>query len=76
MESGRAKYVTASDSEALEAFKTLSETEGIMPALESAHAVSFATDLAGKLGNRHCIIVNLSGRGDKDVDIVARSLRE
>ncbi len=76
MESGRAKYVTASDREALEAFKTLSETEGIMPALESAHAVSFATNVAGKLTTRDCIVVNLSGRGDKDVDIVARNLRE
>ncbi len=72
MSSGRAKYVTASDKEALESFKILSETEGIMPALEPAHALSFAVKLAGKLGKRDSMIVNLSGRGDKDVDIVAK----
>ncbi len=72
MRSGRATYVTASDQEALNAFKTLSETEGIMPALEPSHALSFAAKLAKKLGNRDSIIVNLSGRGDKDMDIVAK----
>ncbi len=74
MRSGRAKYVTASDQEALDAFKTLSETEGILPALESAHALSFAAKLARKLETRDSIIVNLSGRGDKDVDIVAKHI--
>ena len=73
-QSGRAKYVTASDKEALHAFRTLSETEGIMPALEPAHALSFATKLARKFGARDSIIVNLSGRGDKDVDIIAQHL--
>ena len=73
-QSGRAKYVTASDKEALDAFRTLSETEGIMPALEPAHALSFATKLAKKFGAPDSIIVNLSGRGDKDVDIVAEHL--
>ncbi len=74
-QSGRAKYVTASDQEALTAFRILSESEGIMPALESAHALSFATKLAKKIGTRDSIIVNLSGRGDKDVDIVAQHLQ-
>ncbi len=73
-QSGRAKYVTASDKEALDAFRILSEDEGIMPALEPAHALSFATKLAKKFGARDSIIVNLSGRGDKDVDIVAAHL--
>src|SRR5713101_2289391 len=72
MSSGRAKYVTASDQEALDAFKTLSEREGIMPALEPAHAVSFAAKLAKKLGIHDSIIVNLSGRGDKDVETIAK----
>ncbi len=72
MSSGRAKYVTASDQEALDAFKTLSEREGIMPALEPAHAVSFAAKLAKKLGKHDSIIVNLSGRGDKDVETIAK----
>ena len=75
MKSGRTKYVTASDREALEAFRTLSEKEGIMPALEPAHALSFAMKLAGRLGGRDSIIVNLSGRGDKDVDIVAKHIQ-
>ena len=66
--------MTASDKEALDAFRTLSETEGIMPALEPAHALSFATKLAKKIGAHNSIIVNLSGRGDKDVDIVAQHL--
>ncbi len=74
MTSGRAKYVTASDGEALEAFKSLSEEEGIMPALEPAHALSYAMKLAKRLGKNDTIIVNLSGRGDKDVEIVARHL--
>ncbi len=74
MASGRAKYVSASDSEALEAFKTLSEKEGIMPALEPAHALSYAMRLAKKFGTNDSIVVNLSGRGDKDVEIVAKHL--
>jgi tryptophan synthase beta chain len=72
MSSGRAKYVTASDGEALEAFRGLSEKEGIMPALEPAHALSHAMKLAKKLEGHDSIIVNLSGRGDKDVEIVAK----
>ena len=74
MTAGRAKYVTVSDEEALEAFKNLSQLEGIMPALESAHAISYAIKLAKSLGTRDSIIVNLSGRGDKDVEIIAKHL--
>ncbi len=74
MTAGRAKYVTVSDGEALEAFKNLSQLEGIMPALESAHAISYAMRLAKSLGTRDSIIVNLSGRGDKDVEIIAKHL--
>ncbi len=71
---GRTKYVTQTDSEALNAFKQLSQLEGIMPALEPAHALSYATQLAKKIGTEDSIIVNLSGRGDKDVDTIARQL--
>ena len=71
-EQGRAEYVWATDAEALEAFDLLSRREGIIPALESAHAVSHAVKLANELGEDGLIIVNLSGRGDKDVDTVAK----
>lgn len=64
--SGRAEYVTVSDQEALEAFKELSRVEGIIPALESAHAVAYAMKLAPKCRQDEIIVVNLSGRGDKD----------
>jgi tryptophan synthase beta chain len=70
-ESGRARYLAIDDQEALAAFHMLSETEGIIPALESAHAVAFAVQLAGELTKENVIIVNLSGRGDKDVSQVA-----
>jgi len=72
-DSGRVRYVSASDSEALSAFHLLSEKEGIIPALESAHAVAFAIKLAKKAGKGKTIIVNLSGRGDKDLEHVART---
>lgn len=65
--SGRATYGAVTDSEALEAFHRLSRTEGIIPALESAHAVAYAMALAPTMKKDHVIIVNLSGRGDKDV---------
>jgi tryptophan synthase beta chain len=68
---GRVNYTTASDSDALAAFGKLAELEGIMPALEPAHALSFATKLAKHLKPTDSIIVNLSGRGDKDLEIVA-----
>lgn len=69
--SGRAKYLAVDDKEALRAFHMLSETEGIIPALESAHAVAFAVKLATELPKENLMIVNLSGRGDKDVSQVA-----
>ena len=72
---GRVKYVTANDQEALNAFKTLSEIEGIIPALESSHAVAYAMKFASQLSKDKIIIVNLSGRGDKDIDYVSQLLR-
>ena len=72
MSIGRTKYVTQTDADALTAFKRLSQLEGIMPALEPAHAISYATKLAKTLEKEDSIIVNLSGRGDKDVDMIAR----
>ncbi|MTI81853.1 MAG: tryptophan synthase subunit beta [Firmicutes bacterium] len=69
-ESGRAEYVAINDNEALEAFQELSRTEGIIPALESAHAISHAIKMAPNLDKDKIIIVNVSGRGDKDVDQV------
>lgn len=68
---GRVKYVSVTDSDALAAFHLLSETEGIIPALESAHAVAFATILSKSLPTDGAMIINLSGRGDKDVNQVA-----
>jgi tryptophan synthase beta chain len=69
-ETGRAKYVAVTDKQALEGFKMLSELEGIIPALESSHAVYYATQLARGASRNKTIIVCLSGRGDKDIDIV------
>ena len=69
-ETGRCDYVTASDEEALEAFRILSRLEGIIPALESAHAVAYAIKMAEDLGEDGVVVVNLSGRGDKDMGIV------
>lgn len=66
----RVTYVTANDKEALDAFFELSRVEGIIPALESAHAVAYATKLARTLDKDKTILVNLSGRGDKDIDYV------
>jgi tryptophan synthase beta chain len=73
-ELGRAEYVSASDADALDAFGALARLEGILPALESAHAVAWARRLAADLGPGRCILVNLSGRGDKDVQTVMRHL--
>lgn len=72
--SGRAEYVTISGQEALEAFQMLSKTEGIIPALESSHAVAYAIKLANKLAKEDVLVVNLSGRGDKDVEQVFKML--
>jgi len=71
---GRAEYVAVTDRQALDAFLLLSETEGIIPALESAHAVAHVVELAPKLARDQVVVVNLSGRGDKDVVEVARLL--
>lgn len=68
----RASYVSITDAEALEAFHLLSKTEGIIPALESAHAIAYLPKLAKQCNENEIIIVNLSGRGDKDVEIVAK----
>jgi len=67
---GRVEYSKVSDAEALEAFHRLARTEGILPALESAHAIAFALRLAQRMSRRSWILVNLSGRGDKDLEIV------
>lgn len=73
-ETGRAQYVAVTDSDALSAVSLLSKTEGIIPALESAHAVYHAVELAKSLDRNQVMIVNLSGRGDKDMPIVTRHL--
>lgn len=73
-DTGRVEYVTASDQEALDAFVTLSRVEGIIPALESAHALAHAFKMAPTLSKEKIILVNLSGRGDKDIDFVAEKL--
>ena len=71
-DSGRAQYVSVTDDEALEAFHLLTRKEGIMPALESAHAVAYALRLAAEMEPEQTVLVNLSGRGDKDVHTVAQ----
>jgi tryptophan synthase beta chain len=71
-DSGRAQYVAATDEEALHAFHTLCRTEGIMPALESSHALAHAMKIAPALGKDKVLLVNLSGRGDKDMHTVAK----
>ena len=75
-DSGRADYVAVNDEEALDGFKLLCLTEGITPALETAHAISYAAMLATSLKKDEIIVVNLSGRGDKDMDIVTEALGE
>jgi tryptophan synthase beta chain len=73
-DSGRASYVSCSDADALKATVTLSRTEGILPALESAHAVAEAIRLAPTMAKTDVLMVNLSGRGDKDMGVLAREL--
>ena len=75
-DNGRVEYISATDDEALEAFQLCSRLEGIIPALETAHALARAGDLAKELGPGKIIIVNLSGRGDKDIFTVAKALGE
>jgi len=71
-DSGRAEYVNINDDEALAAFHQLTRVEGIIPALESSHAVAYATKLATTMGKEQSIVVNLSGRGDKDIFTIAK----
>ena len=73
-DSGRASYVSVTDEQALEGFRLLCETEGIIPALESAHAIYHAAEIAAGLDRKRLIIINLSGRGDKDLDIATGAL--
>jgi tryptophan synthase beta chain len=72
-DSGRAEYVNVTDEEALAAFHTLCRTEGIIPALESSHAVAYAMKLAPTMAKDRILLVNLSGRGDKDMHTVAKA---
>lgn len=71
---GRIDFVSATDAEALEAFQLLSELEGLIPALESAHAIAHIKKLAPRLSKDQIVVINLSGRGDKDVEVVAKLL--
>ena len=71
---GRARYQSATDAEALEGVQLLSETEGIIPALETAHAVAALPELADALGENAVIVFNCSGRGDKDMETIADHL--
>jgi tryptophan synthase beta chain len=73
-DTGRARYVAVTDAEALQGFHLLSRTEGIIPALEPAHALAYLKTLAPALGRDKVVIVGLSGRGDKDVDTVAKAM--
>jgi len=70
-DTGRAEYVTVNDDEALSAFHDLTRIEGIMPALESSHALAYTAKLAPEMSSDEIIIINLSGRGDKDIQTVA-----
>lgn len=73
-DSGRATYVAATDEEALRGFKICTELEGIIPALETSHALWTAFHLAGKMGKEEDLVVSLSGRGDKDVEQIANAI--
>jgi tryptophan synthase beta chain len=73
-DAARVEYGSVSDAEALEAFQMLSRLEGIIPALESAHAVAHAVKVARELGREQIVVVNLSGRGDKDINSVREQL--
>ncbi len=73
-ETGRAEYVTATDEEALEAFQWLACAEGLIPALESAHAVAHARKIVPTLDKDKIVVINLSGRGDKDVETALKFL--
>ena len=68
------KYESVTDDEALEGFKLLTREEGIMPALESSHAIAYAAKLAPKMEKDQILVINISGRGDKDIHTVAEYL--
>jgi tryptophan synthase beta chain len=68
------EYTSVSDDQALQAFQMLSKLEGIIPALESAHAVAYGLKVAGEMKSDETVIINLSGRGDKDIDTVRGTL--
>ena len=72
----RARYVTGTDDQAVQAFLTLSRLEGIIPALEPSHAISYSMELAKEMDKDDIIVVTLSGRGDKDVQVVQDYLDE
>jgi tryptophan synthase beta chain len=74
-DSGRAEYVSADDTAALDAVVRLARTEGILPAIESAHAVAEALKIAPAMAAHDILVVNLSGRGDKDMGILAQELK-
>lgn len=74
-DTGRAEYVSITDTEALEAFQMLARTEGLIPALEAAHAVAYLARIAPSLNRETIVVLNLSGRGDKDMETAARELR-
>ncbi|VBB69245.1 Tryptophan synthase beta chain [invertebrate metagenome] len=73
---GRVEYVPITDTEALQAFQILTRLEGVIPALESSHAIAYTVKLAPTLSREHVLVVNLSGRGDKDVSTVAKVMRQ
>jgi tryptophan synthase beta chain len=72
-DSGRARYVSVTDDEALKAFHSLCRLEGIIPALESSHALAYAMKIAPTMAREKILLVNLSGRGDKDMHTVAKA---
>jgi tryptophan synthase beta chain len=74
-ETGRVRYVNVSDRKAVEGFMLLSETEGIIPALESAHAIAYAREVVPKMKKGEIVIINVSGRGDKDVEIIKKFIK-
>ena len=71
-DSGRVEYASVTDKEALEAMSVLSRTEGIIPALESSHAIAYGIDLAKKMSPEESLVICLSGRGDKDMEAVIK----
>ncbi len=73
-DNGRAEYYSVTDKEAVAAFQRLSQLEGIIPALETAHAIAYLETLCPQLSGSPCIVLNCSGRGDKDVQTVAKFL--